>query len=407
MFFLFNSDVFVLGFAVGVLGLIVLFSVLVSLAYNERTLQLLATYVVGMVLILMIGQWQGMNMPLIERLLLVVGPMLVGGMQMWLFRRRTVVALDIAITGVLLATALALMGFMVADSAGWMGTGDHRVLTRGLCAGWGALLFANLAYRGLQARETAGPWKWWQMAGHAAGLLVALLFLTDYLEIRRAYWSVALMLLVQAPPVYLGLVWRSRLLNEIRLRSETAGVTDPLTGLATAPVLVERIMRVMSRAHTKNTPSGSALLLIEVQNWHGLLLELGQDFNEKLLLDAALRLRRGVADNDLVARISHGRFSVLAQGLTSQHEVTSLATRLVVSGLRIDSPLLPGVELKFRVIVNDLKVSTPLTLTATNAWLDGLANNFKAWPSTHRSRSILVVTDESDNAEPFKADSSY
>ena len=216
------------------------------------------------------------------------------------------------------------------------------------------------------------------------------------------------MLLFQVPPIYLSLVWRSRLLNEIRLRSAAAGVADPLTGLATTSVLIERLMRIMSRAQqARQGQAGSALFLIEVQNWQNLLNELGAEFNEKLLLEAALRLRRSIGDNDLVARISGGRFAVVAQGLVNQNEINALATRLVVSGLRIDSPLLPGVELKFRVIVTHLKLAAPLTLSALQAWLDNLTGRFKAWPSSHRSRGILVVALDDDTAERFEVDSSY
>lgn len=41
--------------------------------------------------------------------------------------------------------------------------------------------------------------------------------------------------------------------------------------------------------------------------------------NGKMLLEAALRLRRAIGDNDLAARVSGGKFSVLAQGLTGHH----------------------------------------------------------------------------------------
>ena len=216
------------------------------------------------------------------------------------------------------------------------------------------------------------------------------------------------MLLVQIPPIYLSLVWRSRLLNESRLRSAAAGVADPLTGLSTTPVLIERLMRVMARSQqAKASQTSDALYLIEVQNWHGLLAELGPDFNEKLLLEAALRLRRSVGDNDMVARIAGGRFAVVAQGLANPNDITTLAARLVVSGLRIDSPLLPGVELKFRVIVMNLKLPAPLSLSVAQAWLDRLVSRFQAWPSSHRSRSILMIEVNDDAAEQLETDSNY
>jgi diguanylate cyclase (GGDEF)-like protein len=214
---------------------------------------------------------------------------------------------------------------------------------------------------------------------------------------------------VPGAATYLSLVWRSRLLNESRLRSASAGTTDPLTGLSTSSVLIERLMRVMSRAHQSSDVT--ALFLIEVKNWQGLLKELGAEFNEKMLLEAALRLRRSIGDNDLVARIAGGRFAVVAQDLRNEAEINALATRLVVSGLRIDSPLLPGVEFQFRVIVSNLKSSRPLGLAATEAWLTGLAGHFEQWPGSHRSRSILLIaadqTDIGNMADGPKIDSDY
>ena len=167
-------------------------------------------------------------------------------------------------------------------------------------------------------------------------------------------------------------------------------------------------MRVMARTQQiRIRQTSHALYLIEVQNWPGLLDELGADFNEKLLLEAAMRLRRSVGDNDLVARIAGGRFAVVAQELANQHDITALAIRLVVSGLRLDSPLLPGVELKFRVIVQNLKLCAPLSLPLAQAWLDSLISRFQAWPSSHRSRSILQIEDEVNVTERFKIDSNY
>ena len=408
MYFVFNPDTFVLGLAVGVLGLVLLLSLVVSYAYDEPTLLFLASYLAVMVVVLLAGERLQMGTELIQSLLLISGPALVSALQVWLFRKRTTGIFDKIFIVALMSATVGLLGFYVAFGVTLNATGGLARLAVWLALAWGVLMGIGFIYRGIQALETAGPWRWWLMLGHALGLTVALLFLTDVVDAKQAYWSVVLMLFVQVPPIYLSLVWRSRLLNEIRLRSAAAGVVDPLTGLATTSVLIERLMRIMSRAQqARQGQAGSALFLIDVQNWHGLLAELGAEFNEKLLLEAALRLRRSIGDNDLVARISGGRFAVVAQGLANQNEVTGLATRLVVSGLRIDSPLLPGVELKFRVIVTNLKLATTLALPAAQSWLDNLADRFKAWPSSHRSRSILVVEHGEDSANRFEADSSY
>ena len=402
MYFVFNPDSFALGLAFGVLGLVLLLSLVVSYAYNERTLLFLAAYLSVAVALLLVNAYQLRGASLIPRLLLVLGPALVSSLLMWLFRKRTTGSFDKLVILVVMSASLGLLGFYSANDAGLNAEG--RVTSRAIWLGlaWSALLCAGFVYRSIQALETAGPWKWWLMLGHAAGLMVALVFLTDVGRASAAHWPVVLMLLVQAPPIYLALVWRSRLLNEIRLRSAAADVIDPLTGLATASVLVERLMRVSARVQSaKPGVAGDVIFLIQVQNWNGLLNELGPEFNEKLLLEAALRLRRAIGDNDLAVRISGGRFAVVAQGLASQAEVTTISTRMVVSGLRIDSPQLPGIEFQFRIIVRNLRLAKPLTLPAAEAWLAALADHFNNWPSSHRTRSIWVLEDSADQSAIF------
>ena len=404
----FNPEVFALGVSVGVLGLVLLLSLVVAFAYNESTLLYLAVYLAVMVTCLAVGQRQLNDAVWVQTILLVLGPALVSGFLVWLFRKRTKGVVDKALIAIVSLANLGLLFYFASTGLGWLAMPATAGLTTLFCLVWGSLLCAGFAYRSIQAIETAGPWKWWLMLGHVSGLVVALVFLTDLADTRQAYWPVILMLMVQIPPIYLSLVWRSRLLNELRLRTASANVADPLTGLSTTPVLIERLLRVMARQQqAKAGQTGNALYLIEVQNWHGLLAELGPDFNEKLLLEAALRLRRSVGDNDMVARIAGGRFAVVAQGLASQEEITTLATRLVVSGLRIDSPLLSGVELKFRVIVLNLKLSAPLSLPAAQTWLDSLVSHFRAWPSSHRSRSILMIKVDDDITEQFETDSNY
>ena len=400
MYLVLDTGGFALGVAVGVLGLVLLLSLLVALAYEENTLLYLYGYLALMMAFVLVGSRLQMGQGLIQQLLLVVGPSLIAGLQFWLLRNRKISRVGLVANAAWAGVTLGLLGFYA--------TGVGTAVASSLCVLWFVLLVTSSFYLSAQAWDTAGPWKWWFLLGHGMGALVAASFLTDLADANRAYWPVLFMLLLQAPPIYLSLVWRSRLLNEIRLRSAAASTIDPLTGLATTPVLVERLMRIMSRAQqARHVPAGSALFLIEVKNWNGLLNELGPEFNEKLLLEAALRLRRSIGDNDLAVRINGGRFAVLAQGLANPQEITTLATRLVVSGLRIDSPLLPGVEFKFHVIVTSLKLSTPLDLPAMQTWLNNLANRFTAWPSSHRSRSILVVDSDTDQPGPFEVDSSY
>ena len=396
---------FSLGIAVGVLGLVFLLSLIIAFAYDEPTLFFLAGYLAFIVALLVVGKRWQLEMELLQSLLLIAGPLIVAGLQIWVLKGRKITLFSkLVLTVMALASAALMMFYWYSAEA----AGDLDHLGVWLSLGWTTVMFAGVFYLILPSWDAAGPWKWWLMLGHLAGLGVAALFLANVINALQVFWPIALMLLVQVPPIYLSLVWRSRLLNEIRLRSTAAGVIDPLTGLATTHVLIERLLRVMARSQQiKLSQSSSALFLIEVQNWQGLLIELGADFNEKLLLESAMRLRRSVNDNDMVARLAGGRFAVATQGLANQNEITAMATRLVVSGLRIDSPLLPGVELQFRIIVMNLQPGAVLTLPLAQAWLDSLVGRFKTWPSSHRSRSILVVEQADNLTERFDADSNY
>lgn len=402
MSLIFNPDIFALGLAVGVLGLVLLLSLIIAYAYEERTLLFLAAYIAVMVGLVFAGEAWLRGRELMQLELLIAGPALVTILVIWLLRNRHNSMFDkAAMVAIGLATTALMVFYALGGVSPNAGTEAGRV-SLGLTLVWFALLVGASIYLGRESWESAGPWKWWLVLGDVFGIAVAVVFLGDLVDAQKPYWPVVLMLVLQVPAIYLSLVWRSRLLNESRLRSVAADVTDPLTGLATTPVLVERLMRITSRANqSKQGQSSSALFIIQVQNWVGLINELGAEFNEKLLLEAALRLRRSIGDNDLVARISSGRFAVVAQGLTDPAEISSMATRLVVSGLRIDSPQLPGVELQFRVILRPLTFAKPMSMPAVKDWLASLASHFEDWPRSHRARSILVV--EGDASKPTVA----
>ena len=377
----FYPGAFPLGIAVGVLGLVLVFSLIIAYAYNEKTLLALAGYMALMAAIPIVLRRFELSVGLLQQVMLVLGPMLATVSLMWLLRDRRAQTGSKVIVSVLLVASVALVLVFCFPSPVRL---DHLASYV-----WAALVLGASVYTLVQHRASAGPWSWWMFGGILAGLGVSIAYLSGNVEAERTYWPQVLMHLLQIPPIYLSLVWRSRLLNESKLRSLSANVIDPLTGLATSAVLVERLMRVMSRATKSN--SVNALFLIEVQNWQRLATVLGEEFNEKLMLEAALRVRRAIGDNDLAARLSGGRFGVVAQGLSDSTEVSSLATRLMVSGLRIDSPQLSGVEFKFRIVVSQLTVNRGGTLLATQTWLTQLIEHFQQWPVSHRSRNILLV----------------
>ncbi len=376
----FSPEVFALGVAVGVLGLVLLFSLIIAYAYDEPTLFALGGYLLVVALALMAGRQMLWPADAVENAVLILGPACMAGLHVWLLRRRQVSA-----AGKVVVAAAALMALCIAvvrlldNSPSLVMAGSY---------GLGALLALSWLYFCLPAWRISGAWKWWLLLGHLGGSGAALLFLSGRAGDQANYWPVAMMLLLQSPPTYLALVWRSRMLNESRLRGAAARVTDPLTGLASLAGLIDRLRPAVARA--QQVTHGGALYLIEVQNLAGLLKEMGAEAKEKIVLEAANRVRRAVSDSDTAARIGEQLFAVLAQDLQDNAEVDSLATKLVVSGLRTESAFLQGVALQFRVIASDLKVPMLDNAASAQYWLRSLTGHFSAWPDTHRSRSILL-----------------
>lgn len=378
----FNPDIFVLGVASGVLGLVMLFSLIIAYAYDEPTLLALGLYLLVAGLALLAGRQLALPVSDVENVLLILGPTALAGLHAWLLRSRKVRASDQAAMAVTVLLAAGLATLHLIDNS------PLAVLAGSY--GLGALLLLSWLYLCLPAWRISGPWKWWLLLGHLAGGVVAVLFLLGSLDAQVSYWSVAMMLLLQVPPTYLALVWRSRLLNEGRLRRLAAKVTDPLTGLPGLAVLIDRLRPAISRA--QNVKHGGALYLIDIHNFSRLVHELGTDSKEKIILEAANRIRRAISDSDTAARITEQLFAVVAQDLQDDGQVDSLATRLLVSGLRIESDFLPGVSLQLRVIATGLKVGVLSDTAAAQNWLRSLIAYFGAWPDTHRSRNILLFS---------------
>jgi GGDEF domain-containing protein len=379
----FNPDTFVLGIAVGVLGLVLLLSLIIAYAYDEPTLFALGGYLLAVNLALLAGRQLGWAAREVETVLLILGPTAVAGLHTWLLRKRKTSGADKGAMAATVLVALGLAGLRLVD--------DSPLAVLASSYGLGAMLALSWLVLCLPAWRISGPWKWWLLLGHLGGVVVAMLFLLGTLDSTATYWPVAMLLLVQGPPTYLALVWRSRLLNEGRLRGLAAKVTDPLTGLSSLAVLIDRLRPAINRA--QKVQHGGALYLVAIHNFAGLVNELGADAKEKIILEAANRIRRAISDSDTAARITEQLFAVVAQDLEDDGQVDSLATRLLVSGLRIESDFLPGVSLQFRVIATNLKVPPLPGVPAAQAWLRGLADYFGAWPDTHRSRNILLFTD--------------
>ena len=336
-----------LGATLGILGLIIFLSCIIGWAYAEPVLYLLATHAA-------VGVWQLMD---------ATGTDLKPHM-------------DDATVRALSALQLALI-----SGQGLLVLGDPRRgrrvqqafwLAGGLCLFAGllglavplsplledtllALVALQLAWAIRRSWSVCGQWKWWFAGGQAIFMLLTLLAAHVQVAGRREI-LLALALVLQVPMVYLGLVWRSRMAKEVSLRMDAQATTDPLTGLATMKIVMDRLEGATRRS--RRFGYQSTLFLIELDNLPEVTRLYGEQARETAMLLAGNCLQSMLKDVDVAGRVANTRFALLAEGLDHDRSAPALATSIVAHGLMSEGRSLPGLELEFRVAYGLLPPNT-------------------------------------------------
>ncbi len=101
---------------------------------------------------------------------------------------------------------------------------------------------------------------------------------------------------------------------------------DPLTGLADRAALQEGLAGTLSRVEVAR--GSAALLILDLARLRQVNDMLGHAAGDALLRQAAERLRQGVRDADLLARIGGDAFGLVPAGPATPAEATRLAERL-------------------------------------------------------------------------------
>ncbi len=112
---------------------------------------------------------------------------------------------------------------------------------------------------------------------------------------------------------------RSSLLAHERLH-------DPLTGLPSRTILLQRIDAAVERAHRGRRTA--AVLFIDLDRFKQVNDELGHTTGDRLLGAVADRLIRAVRPSDLVGRFGGDEFLVLCEDLTSLDDAVAIAERI-------------------------------------------------------------------------------
>ncbi len=104
---------------------------------------------------------------------------------------------------------------------------------------------------------------------------------------------------------------------------------DQLTSLPNRTLLRERVDHALARA--LRSGSGVATLILDMDRFKEINDMLGHEIGDKLLIEAAERIRACVRDQDTVARLGGDEFAVILEGVREAKEVLPVIERIITS----------------------------------------------------------------------------
>jgi GGDEF domain-containing protein len=257
-----------------------------------------------------------------------------------------------------------------------------------------ALWTAVVALVLVRAWRQSRPWVWWLLPAVAALSLAGLLVAASEppYDIEDALLLAAL-LTVWAACTYLACGWRGRIFGETRARIQARNTVDPLTGLATPMVLAERM--AAARHLTRRYGHPSVVMVVHIENLAAIATEFGPEAAESAVLAAASRVRESLLrDGDVAARLAHPRIGVLAEGAAPGEAAATVATRILVAGLKEPLAAAKAEYLRFRIVLAAVPaedIAPRLLLLKLNARMD---QELRAGSE----RRIVTITQEELNA---------
>ncbi|MDE3086821.1 MAG: EAL domain-containing protein [Acidobacteriota bacterium] len=127
-----------------------------------------------------------------------------------------------------------------------------------------------------------------------------------------------------------GRVWSfSDVTERRRLETELKrlALRDPLTDLANRPLFAESLEQALARVRRGHRPL--AVLFVDLDRFKQVNDSLGHGAGDRLLVEAAARIRAAVRETDQVARFGGDEFAVLCEDLDFETDAADVAARVL------------------------------------------------------------------------------
>ena len=209
------------------------------------------------------------------------------------------------------------------------------------------LLIGSLAWFTLRRPRVGG----WVLAGFTILMLSALYPLLRNFEILPTTFATQYATIIASaidPPLVLtGLYFRSRERRDNRMRLAAMSHTDPLTGVGSHAVLMDRLAGML-RKQSREAAEG-AVLRVRVRNAAAIQHGHGTEAGQAALVRAAECVAMQAREGDTVARHKGGDFVLLLMGSVVRDDLAAAARNIIARGLKFSGRLPPGVTLQFQV----------------------------------------------------------
>ena len=104
---------------------------------------------------------------------------------------------------------------------------------------------------------------------------------------------------------------------------------DQLTSLPNRTLLRERVDHALRRA--ARSGAGVATMILDMDRFKEINDMLGHEIGDKVLIEAAQRIRASVRDQDTVARLGGDEFAVVLEGVSEAKDVLPVVERIIAS----------------------------------------------------------------------------